>query len=152
MIGLGAYYLIKYVRDKAMASRICCCNHDSHDIDAQIADLPEIMSVLPRFAVAELAKEFDLPIEIDFEIGVSGGETVRLRKVQVDGKIINCEFSDSPQSGLDAVQKRFTDYGVKMDIEITGEESIYRSLPQMFSGKARLPSLWKTRGRSSRAG
>jgi hypothetical protein len=133
--GLGAYYINGYLRDRDMTSRICCFTHDSNDIDAQIADLPKIMSVLPSFAINELVKEFDLPIKTDFEIGVSGGETVGLRRTQVDGKIIACEFYDSNRSALDAVHKRFTDYGVKVDIEVTGEEIVYRSMSELFSAK-----------------
>jgi hypothetical protein len=132
--GLGAYYINEYLKDNEMTSRICCFTHDSTDIDAQIADLPEILSVLPRFAVDELVKEFDLPIKTDFEIGVSGGEMVELKNTVVDGKFITCEFH-SKKSALDNVYKRLTEYGVKADIEITGEETVYRSMSELFSSK-----------------
>jgi hypothetical protein len=135
LAGLGAYYINEYLRDRNRTSRICCFTHDSIDIDAQIADLPEILSVPPRFAVNELIREFDIPIKTDFEIGVSGGEMVGLRAVQVNEKIITCEFHDSKKSALDNVCGRFTDYGVKMTIEVTGEETVYRSMSELFSAK-----------------
>jgi hypothetical protein len=118
-----------------MTSRICCFTHDSNDIDAQIADLPEILSVLPRFSINELVKEFDIPIKTDFEIGVSGGEMVPLNNVQVDGKIITREFYDTRKSALDKLLKRLADYKAKVDYQITGEESVYRSMSELFSSK-----------------
>jgi hypothetical protein len=135
LAGLGVYYISEYLRDRGMTSRICCFTHDSNDIDAQIADLPELLSVLPRFAVNELIREFDIPIKTDFEIGVSGGQMVGLRNVHVDGKHIACEFHDTKKSALDNVYRRFTDYGVRMTIEISEEETVYRSMAELFSPK-----------------
>jgi uracil-DNA glycosylase family 4 len=135
LAGLGADYINGYLRDRDMTSRICCFTHDSNDIDAQIADLPEILSVLPRFAVNELVKEFDIPIKTDFEIGVSGGKMIGLKRVEVDGKIITCEFHGSEKSALDDVYNLFTGWGVRMDIEVTGEEMVYRSMSELFLAK-----------------
>ena len=118
-----------------MTSRICCFTHDSNDIDAQIADLPEILSVLPRFAVNELVKEFGIPIKTDFEIGVSRGKMIGLKHVDVDGKIITCEFCGTEKSALNDVYRLFTHWGVRMDIEVTGEETVYRSMSELFLSK-----------------
>jgi hypothetical protein len=133
--GLGAQHINEYLKDNKMTSRICCFTHDSTDIDAQIADLPEILSVLPRFAINELVKEFGIPIKTDFEIGVSGGEMVALKNVQVDGKVITCEFYGTKKTALDKLFSRLKEYGVKTDIEMTGEETVYRSMSELFSSK-----------------
>jgi uracil-DNA glycosylase family 4 len=132
LAGLGAYYINEFIKDNNMTSRVDCFTHDSDDIDAQIADVPKILSVLPRYAVSELVKEFDLPIKTDFEIGVSGDESVELKHSKVDGPLIEAEFHDSKKTALESLEKRLTKYGVKCEISVEEETPNLRSMSELF--------------------
>ena len=135
LAALGAYYILQYIRANEMTARIDCFTHDSIDMDAQIADLPTIISVLPKYAITELVNEFGLPIKTDFEIGISGDEPVELKKTHVEGNILTAEFHDSKQTALQKIEKRFTKFGVKCDITVEKTEDNLRSMGELFATK-----------------
>jgi DNA polymerase I-like protein with 3'-5' exonuclease and polymerase domains len=93
LAGLGMCYANDYLRDKKMTTRIICFTHDSGDFDAQLADVPVILNVLPEFAVQQLSEEFNIPLKTDYEIGVSCNQLIKLKHVTINEDIIGAEFN-----------------------------------------------------------
>jgi hypothetical protein len=146
LAGLGAYYINEFLKDNNMTSRVDCFTHDSDDIDAQIADVPKILSVLPKYAVTELVREFDLPIKTDFEIGISGDESVELKESRVEGPLVEAKFHDSKKTAVESLEKRLSKYGVKCEIKVEEEVPNLRSMSELFvSRRAYALAMGETR-------
>jgi uracil-DNA glycosylase family 4 len=132
LAGLGEYYLLEYLRDKEMSARIDCFTHDSGELDIQIADLPAVISVLPKLVVDNVVKEFKIPIKAEYEVGVSGGQMVELKDAVADGPIIYSNFKESKLKAVNALERKLTVYGVKCEIAIDKETENTRSMGEMF--------------------
>jgi hypothetical protein len=84
LAGLGMCCANDYLRENNMTTRITCFTHDSGDLDAQIADVPFVLSVLPKFAVQQLAEEFKMPLKTDYGIWLSCNQLVNIKDIIID--------------------------------------------------------------------
>jgi uracil-DNA glycosylase family 4 len=132
LAGIGEYYLMEYLRDKEMSARVDCFTHDSGELDTQIADLPAIISVLPKLVIDNVVKEFKIPIKAEYEIGVSGGQMVELKDAVVDGPVICSKFKESKLKAVSALENKLTTYGVKCEVVIDKETETTRSMGELF--------------------
>jgi uracil-DNA glycosylase family 4 len=132
LAGLGIYYMSEYTLDQDMSARIDCFTHDAADLDVQIADLPKIISALPRYVIDKVVEEFNIPIKAEYEIGVSGDQMVELKNAVVDGPIISSEFHESKQTAVEALDSRLSAYGVKTYITVDEEVESVRSMGELF--------------------
>jgi uracil-DNA glycosylase family 4 len=132
LAGLGEFYMMEYFRDEEMSARVDCFTHDSGEVDTQVADLPKIISVLPRYVIDKVVNEFNIPIKAEYEIGVSGDQMVELKNSIVDGPIIMSEFHESKKTALDALDSKLSNYGVKTEITIDNEIDSVRSMGELF--------------------
>jgi uracil-DNA glycosylase len=135
LAGIGEYYLLEYLRDKEMSARVDCFTHDAGEVDLQIADIPRIISVLPRFVIDNVVEEFNIPIKADYEIGISGNRMVKLKDVVIDGAVVCSSFNGTKRTALDDLGSKLTCYGVKVEVTVDNETEVAHSMSELFLAK-----------------
>ena len=132
--GLCMYEIQKKIEELGLSTKLECFTHDSCDMDLQVKDLIEVLDFLPDLALTYPEKEFDLPMAIDFEIGVSNNKMVELHNVVREGNMLKADFSGKRES-LNLLLDKFEENGVVLNYKITEETEKMASIEEIFVTK-----------------
>lgn len=132
--GLAIYEIQKELERLELTAKLECFTHDSGDLDFQVKDIITILDFLPKMAVEYPKNIFDLPMEIDFEIGVSNNKMVELSEVVRDGNKLTANFSGKRES-LDLLLERLENNGIKLEYTIDSEKEEVSSIDELFLTK-----------------
>jgi hypothetical protein len=134
--GVCIYNISKFLKEKGLSAKVDCFTHDAGDIDLQLKDLPFTINTLKREAIEEPRRKFNIPVNIDFSIGVSGNHMLDLSNcvVSEDEKTITTEFYGK-KYGLDSLVERLKAYDIKVEYTVEKEEEIKVSLKELFKQK-----------------
>lgn len=105
--------------------------HDASDQDVLVRDLFPFLDMMQECAVNYIAKRFNIPAAIDWELGVDQNRTIELKETSRPTNFErHFEFSGT-QAAFDAVVARLgTQY--KVDYEITKTKSKYNTMMELF--------------------
>ncbi len=76
-------------------------------------------------------EKFGVPVNIDYELGVSGDQLIKLEHTKIENKIIRCEYSGK-QSAMKLLKDRIEEWGGILEYEVEKEEDEYTSLSELF--------------------
>jgi uracil-DNA glycosylase family 4 len=135
LAGLGINYMREYLRQNNMTSRIDLFTHDSGDIDAQIADVPRIVSMIPETSVKKIYDEFGISVKTDVEIGITANTGIELSGYTSNGNgIINGKFK-AKKPALLAVIDKLERHNVRCTYDIKESEIEKSSVKDLFKAK-----------------
>lgn len=119
--------------------------HDSTDIDTPITEALMVLKELPRLGEQLPREEWNLPVEVDIEIGISGNKMMVVEAIgdqplvweDGDDLVMHCEFGGGDEDGgspeaVSELVRMFKENGGEVECEITKEGNKYTSLRDLF--------------------
>ena len=79
---LSIWHLNQEIRKRKLRALIDCFTHDSTDIDVAKDSLFPLLEILRPHSVDKVREAFQVPVEIETEIGVSGNRMLSLEKIE----------------------------------------------------------------------
>lgn len=125
--------------------RIFGFTHDSTDIDVPVTEALQVIKELPRLGEQLPRQEWNLPVECDIEIGVSGNQMMVIEPIddkelvrqEGNALILECLFGGGEEDGGSPlacleIKRMFEEMGAEVEIEITKTAKKYTSLKELF--------------------
>ena len=98
LAGLALYELQKCIEEDNLSVKLECFTHDSCDADLRLKDLIKTLLILPKASTEFLEKTYNIPMKIDYAIGVSNNKMVELTDTKITGNSIKSHFHSTEES------------------------------------------------------
>lgn len=108
--------------------------HDAGDFEFEASHIFDFLSLIQKYMQDDLIEEFGIPVKIDVEIGSTGNNMVEFKINSFDSNQLVSSF-EGTQKALDGLEMRFSEAGIKYDVETTSSKEEYKSRHFLFMPK-----------------
>lgn len=129
LAGYAIWILYENVKKLGIQAIPICFTHDSSDWEIEICDLFTFLPLMKSIAIEKLKRDFDIPVDIDWAVGVHQNFMMKLERKEEGVYSFSC-----PMNTFDETIKRLkTHFPVYYDI--LGKEEKRESLSDLFVTK-----------------
>jgi uracil-DNA glycosylase family 4 len=114
--------------------RVFGFTHDAGDFDFKADYLFEFISILHHYMQDEISEEFNIPVQVDMEIGVTGDNMLKMKFKEISKDKIVAKVSGSQQA-LNDVQAVFDRMKMPYELEVTEVKDEFHSQQALFQAK-----------------
>ena len=126
--------IVKFIKKEKLSTKVDCFTHDSATIDSQIKDLPYLLTSLKEEAVTIPREKYNVPVDIDYKIGISGNKMLSLSDTTIEGDIIKSGY-DGELETLNLLVEKFKAWGVEVSYTIDDQKEDIVPLEELFTTK-----------------
>jgi len=131
--GYGIWNVWEHCRNEKIEAIPQCFIHDSSDWDVKLSHLIRFIKAVNKCAVDDLAKQFGIPMKIDFEIGVNLNFTMHVENPEFADGGVRFEFKCPEVFYRPLMERLSSAYAV--EVEIAKEEEEIESWKSLFVTK-----------------
>jgi len=93
IMGYGISNLSKFIKSREWAAKIMGFTHDAGDADTKVEHLIDIIRACKVFIETDINNKWGIPVKLDFGIGVSGRQLMKLEIQDITPDTLTAKFS-----------------------------------------------------------
>ena len=129
----GLYYTAEDLHKQGVKFGLFGFTHDSGDFDMHVPDLLRAISAVRKNMETDIRTKFNVPVAVDYEMGLRGNSMLSLEIEHVDDKMMVAEFKATEKGFKETSERMKAILGNKVDFQLHGAaKDDYQSLEFLF--------------------